>query len=198
MRNILSLLAAAFCAAIVLTSCEDDNGKLADGTCIFINGKDKTNKAVSTSAKTVKEICLGDSLMMIMEDEVAQGWASGLCSIVVNPNDESNFAIDTINYRISVPARDINNFDLSEIALLGKNRHFFIVDGHSDGKGAYLGDTLAYIPTAQHHAIVDQLEELFKDKESNITEIYQLFSDAFVFIPCTAEEYRELEAAGLN
>ncbi len=46
--------------------------------------------------------------------------------------------------------------------------------------------------------IVDQLEELFKDKEANFTEIYKLFSDAFVFIPCTAEEYRELEAAGLN
>ncbi len=53
MRNILFLLAAAFCAA--LASCDDDNGKLADGTCIFINGKDKTNKAASTSAKTVKE-----------------------------------------------------------------------------------------------------------------------------------------------
>ena len=197
MRNILSLLAAAFCAAIVLTCCDDDNGKLADGTCIFINGKDKTNKAASTSAKTVRELCLGDSLMLISEDE-RYGWGASICTIVVNPNDESNNAIDTVNCRISVPARDINNFDLSEISLLDKNCHYFIVDGHSDGKGAYLGDTLAYIPTAQHHAIVDQLEELFKDKEANITEIYQLFSDAFVFIPCTAEEYRELEAAGLN
>ena len=66
------------------------------------------------------------------------------------------------------------------------------------GKAHFLGDTLAYIPTVQHHAIVDQLEELFKDNEANITEIYKLFSDAFVFIPCTEEEYRELEAAGLN
>lgn len=38
----------------------------------------------------------------------------------------------------------------------------------------------------------------FKDKEANFTEIYKLFSDAFVLIPCTAEEYRDLEAAGLN
>ena len=197
MRNILSLLAAAFCAAIVLTSCDDDNGKLADGTCIFINGKDKTNKAASTSAKTVKELCLGDSLELICHD-LTYGYGACICTIDVNPNDESNFAIDTVNYRISVPARDINNFDLSEISLLDRNCQFFIVDGHSDGKGAFLGDTLAYIPTAQHHAIVDQLEELFKDKEANITEIYKLFSDAFVFIPCTAEEYRELEAAGLN
>ena len=198
MRNILSFLAAAFCAALVLTCCDDDNGKLADGTCIFINGKDKTNKAASTSAKTVKEICLGDSLELIRHDLTIDGWGDCICTIVVNPNNESNFAIDTVNCRISVPARDINNFDLSEISLLDKNSQFYIVDGHSDGKGAYLGDTLAYIPTAQHHAIVDQLEELFKDKEANITEIYQLFSDAFVFIPCTAEEYRELEAAGLN
>ena len=197
MRNILSLLAAAFCAALVLTCCED-NDKLPDDAKIYINGQDKTNKAASTTAKTVRELCLGDSLMLINENEVHEGWGASICTIVVNPNDESNNAIDTVNCRISVPARDINNFDLSEISLLDKNCHYFIVDGHSDGKGAYLGDTLAYIPTAQHHAIVDQLEELFKDKEANITEIYQLFSDAFVFIPCTAEEYKELEAAGLN
>ncbi len=197
MRNFLFLFAAALCA-VNFTSCDDDNGKLADGTCIFINGKDKTNKAASTSAKSVKEICLGDSLVLLMEDEVAQGWANSICTIVVNPNDESNFAIDTVNYRISVPARDINNFDFNDIQLLGKNRHFLILDGHSNGYGGFIGDTLAYIPTAQHHAIVDQLEELFKDKEANFTEIYKLFSDAFVFIPCTAEEYRELEAAGLN
>lgn len=34
--------------------------------------------------------------------------------------------------------------------------------------------------------------------KASITEIYKLFSDTFVFIPCTAEEYKELEAAGLN
>ncbi len=197
MRNILFLFAAALCA-VNFTSCDEDNGKLSDGTCIFINGKDKTNKAASTSAKSVKDICLGDSLELLMEDEVAQGWGSSICTIVVNPNNESNFAIDTANCRISVSARDINNNDFNNIPLLGKNRHFLIRDGHNDGYGAFKGDTLAYIPTAQHHAIVDQLEELFKDKEANFTEIYKLFSDAFVFIPCTAEEYRELEAAGLN
>ena len=66
--SVLFLWAAAFCAALVLTSCDEDNGKLADGTCIFINGKDKTNKAASISAKTVKEICLGDSLLLIRHD----------------------------------------------------------------------------------------------------------------------------------
>ncbi len=197
MKNFLFLFAAALCA-VNFTSCDDDNGKLADGTCIFINGKDKTNKAASTSAKTVKEICLGDSLELIREDEPTGGLGACICTIKVNPNNESNNAIDTVNYRISVPTRDVNNFDLDEISLLDRNSHFYIVDGHSNGYGGFIGDTLAYIPTAQHHAIVDQLEELFKDKEANFTEIYKLFSDAFVFIPCTAEEYRELEAAGLN
>ncbi len=197
MRNILFLLTAVFYAAL-FTSCDDDNDKLSDDTCIFINGKDKTNKAVSTSAKSVKEICLGDSLELIREYEPTGGCGAAICTIVVNPNNESNFAIDTANCRISVPARDVNNYNFDEISLFDRNSHFYIVDGHSDGLGAYLGDTLAYIPTAQHHAIVDQLEELFKDKEANFTEIYKLFSDAFVFIPCTAEEYRELEAAGLN
>lgn len=75
MRNILSLLAAAFCAAIVLTCCEDDD-KLPDDAKIYINGQDKTNKAASTSAKTVRELCLGDSLELINENEVYGGGGS--------------------------------------------------------------------------------------------------------------------------
>ena len=41
-----------------------------------------------------------------------------------------------------------------------------------------------------NHNSVGQLTELFKDKESNWSEIYRIFTDAFIFVPCTAEEYK--------
>ena len=195
MRRFVFAALAALPALFAFSSCDDDSGKLPDKVNIYINGQDKTNKALSSEALTVSEICRGDSLVLL-EQYANGGCGNAFCSIVTNPNDEGNFAIDTVNNRICMPAREVNIIE--ENTWLYKDSRFLILNGHSDGMGAFLGDTLAYVPHVQHNAAVDKLNELFVDREGNWTEIYKIFTEAFIFVPCTAEEYRELKAAGLE
>ena len=194
MRRFVFAALAALPALFAFSSCDDDSGKLPDNVSIYINGQDKTNKALSSEALTVSEICRGDSLV-ILEQYADGSCGNAICTIVVNPNDEGNMAIDTINNRICMNAREVN---LESNSWLYKDSRFLILNGHSDGMGAFLGDTLAYVPHVQHNAAVDKLNELFVDREGNWTEIYKIFTEAFIFVPCTAEEYRELKAAGLE
>lgn len=193
MKNLLLITAAALMSATFLTSCnDDDNGKLPDNVKIYINGQDRTNKAATiTEAMSVAEICRFDSL------EVLEQYANGACGAArFTIAGLGNCAIDTVNNRLCIAANQID--EIEDNSWLLKDSHFIIIDGHNDGWGGSIGDTLAYVPRAQHNAAVDQLTELFKDKESNWSEIYRIFTDAFIFVPCTAEEYRALEAAGMN
>ena len=192
MKNLLLITAAALMSATFLTSCnDDDNGKLPDNVKIYINGQDRTNKAATiTEAMSVAEICRFDSLEMLEQ------FSDGSCgSALFTITGLGNCAIDTISNRLSIAA---NQVDVENNTWLMKDSHFLIRDGHNDGWGGMKMDTFAYVPRAQHNAAVDQLTELFKDKESNWSEIYRIFTDAFIFVPCTAEEYRALEAAGMN
>ncbi|MGN1097907.1 MAG: hypothetical protein ACI4SS_03305, partial [Clostridia bacterium] len=60
-------------------------------------------------------------------------------------------------------------------------------------------DTIGYVPTAQRAAVIDTITTLFADgREKNIDAILDIFQSAFVFYPCTAEEYKELAAKGMN
>lgn len=192
MKNLLLITAAALTSALLLSSCkDDDNGKLPDNVKIYINGQDKTNKAITFSeAMTVAEICRFDSLEMV--EQYAHG---GCGSAIFTIAGLGNCAIDTINNRLSIAANQVDA--LEDNSWLLKDSHFLIRNGHYRG-GAPISDTLGYVPRAQHNAAVDKLTELFKDKENNWSEIYRIFTEAFIFVPCTAEEYRALEAAGLN
>lgn len=77
---------AALPALFAFSSCDDDSGKLPDNAYIYINGQDKTNKALSSEALTVSEICRGDSLVLL-EQYADGGCGNGICPIVTNPND---------------------------------------------------------------------------------------------------------------
>ncbi len=193
MKNLLLFTAAVLASAAFLFSCkDDDNGKLPDNVKIYINGQDRTNKtATITEAMSVAAICRFDSLEMLEQ------YADGSCgSAFFTITGLGNCAIDTINNRLSIAANQIDEIEAN--SWLMKDSHFIIRDGHSDGWGGNKMDTLGYVPRTQHNAAVDKLTELFKDKENNWSEIYRIFTDAFIFVPCTAEEYRALEAAGMN
>lgn len=57
-------------------------------------------------------------------------------------------------------------------------------------------DTLAYIPNAVLREARAKIEQAYRD--SNFTEVYRLFDEALTYIPCTAKQYKELKAKGLN
>ena len=59
-----------------------------------------------------------------------------------------------------------------------------------------VGDTIAYLPTSVMREAQIKIEKAFND--SNYTEVYRLFNEAFRFKPITARKWRELKAQGLN
>ena len=56
-------------------------------------------------------------------------------------------------------------------------------------------DTLAYIPNAQRHRAKELIDSLYVLEQWD--KIYDIFQNAFTFIPWTGEELRELEKQGL-
>lgn len=188
---------------LLLFSCKDDNdGKLPDHAYIYINGQDKTNKTASSSeAMTVSEICRYDSILLMkyhyFEGQICGGF--GICTIVTNPNNEGNNGIDTVNNRISILAREVSiGLEYITGGLLDTCARYVILDGHHTDGGGHVEDTLAYIPKAQHRAAVEKLEELYKDKDNNWSEIYRIFNEAFIFVPCTGDEYKAMPEEALT
>ena len=59
-------------------------------------------------------------------------------------------------------------------------------------------DTIAYMPSENRLAAYDKLIKLFNEEELNWTEIYRVFNEGFIFVPCTGEEYKELVEKGLD
>lgn len=57
-------------------------------------------------------------------------------------------------------------------------------------------DTIAYLPASVMREAQVKIEKAFSD--SNYTEVYRLFNEAFRFKPITAKKWRELKAKGLN
>ena len=60
------------------------------------------------------------------------------------------------------------------------------------------GDTIAYMPSENRLAAYDKLIKLFSEDELNWTEIYRVFNEGFIFVPCTGEEFKELVEKGLD
>ena len=57
-------------------------------------------------------------------------------------------------------------------------------------------DTIGYIPQSVRNEAFERILEAEKRKDYD--EIYKIFNEAFVGIPCTAEEYKILKAEGKN
>lgn len=58
------------------------------------------------------------------------------------------------------------------------------------------GDTIGYIPQHIRNEAFERI--LDAEKKQDYDLIYKIFHEAFTGIPCTAQEYKELKAKGLN
>ncbi len=213
MKRDIILMALALASSILVFSCDDENtgGKLDQDANIYINGKESANKSMNLTSSTdkqrrlsVEEICKGDSLCL-----VAYKVGSQTQEEIFEEKFIYNGSIDTVKNRIALRAGNITALEKNEFLMAEWKWYImklcWLYNGDDeDGKPMYVGaitkesDTVAYIPTEQRLAVVDTLSTLFEDKEGNWNEIYKIFNDAFVFIPCTGEEYRALEASGMN
>ena len=202
--KISSLIAAVAIAAIsaALCSCDDDGGKYNPNAKIYINGVDAQNKSMTVQQRlTVEQICKGDSVRMNTSNneklDALREWSD--FGITINSKEEY---IDTVNLRFVFPAYDVlggaNGVDNSDytpednVFFFGKGRSLYITDGHY----ATYGDTIGYIPDKVRLEAYDVLMELFKDKDANREKIYDVFTNAFQFIPCTGAEYKAMLERG--
>lgn len=183
MRKFLLML---FCMCIWFTACnkDDENNKFEANHRLYINGVNKANKAVRYENLSVEEIVRIDSVWLISTD-----LRSGISELF-------EFAlgnIDTINNRFAMQAGYINNGTYDNIFF--DYRNYYLSKCIYGENGKYLGeDTLAYVPNKQITDAKAKIDSLFPLEKWS--EIYDIFNNAFTFIPCTGAELRELEAAG--
>ena len=213
MKYLLFLTATVF--AFVLAACDDDKPHHTWGTLevAYINGKESPTKGlVYNSRLTPHEVCLLDTVHI---------WGAGShfteshgIDVVYQSADVSIASghVDTVNNRISYFVGNI--IDANGVMNVDENMLFsdtcdwiimkpFYEERFDEASGEYYQvafnkDTVAYIPIANRVAVRDTLRQLQDDPDGNFDAIMKIFNDAFEFIPCTGEEYKELKAKGLN
>ncbi len=211
MKQFAILLVAFIGAFTAFVACDDDsNGKLDEYAKIYINGKNLTNKYLQENADgtqrklTVEEICKGDSIWIMMYDkegeyckgEIVHGWSAKFCEIT--PREEAPLygVIDTVNMRIALSAGYVETFHDASFYFDG--RYNMYVQKANIGKPLSTEDTIAYMPREYRLAAYEKMKKLFSEEELNWTEIYRVFNEGFIFVPCTGAEFKELVEKGLD
>lgn len=201
MKQILVLLVALFGTFTAFVACDDDsNGKLDGLAKIYIYGKNSTNKYLHENADgsqrtlSIEEICKGDSVSITTHVRSTEASSSTIC--VITPVEEAPLwgAIDTVNMRLALNASDIQN--LTDAAYYFDNSRKMFLQKF-EANYTYT-DTIAYMPSENRLAAYDKLIKLFSEEELNWTEIYRVFNEGFIFVPCTGAEYKELVEKGLD
>ncbi|MBR6250134.1 MAG: hypothetical protein IKR17_02935 [Bacteroidales bacterium] len=204
MKRTILLLMVGFIFAFASCDKDDDNGKLDPNAKIYISGVDKLLKNTRYGVDaplTAHEICRLDSLWLVSDKVNEDGGVTTSCSYF-SFSGESGCTIDTINNRLVFNAGNINGIDDNWFLdpSTGFNDYYIYRDVlvyDERGVATQIGlDTLAYIPNAQRQAAYEQIKALW-DTE-NWDAIYEIFQNAFTFVPCTGKEFRELKEAGLN
>ena len=172
---------------VALTACEKKNEPYQfKGTeQIYLNGVDQPKLKSTTKQYTVAEIVRNEYVQLVNSMQT-RGFAEG--------------QRDTINNRLMMWADDIltvNGEILYE--FIGQtNTHLIIPNGELDPSGllGFKWDTVGYIPQSVIDNARVQIETLYEQERYD--EIYELFHTAFVFYPCTGEEYKQIVANGGN
>lgn len=171
---------------------------------VYIHGVDRNLKNLHYGVDaplTVHEILCLDSLWLQAEQVKDFGGIVGLGTMSEYFSFE-NHRIDTVNNRVSFLNARIRHFD--EDVMLNPNSGWkdfvlFRVIPIADSTGAitiFERDTLAYVPNQQRY---DNYKKMLELKENEDWDgIYEMYENAFTFIPCTGKEYRELKERGEN
>lgn len=177
---------------LMLASCSnDDNDSIGRLT---LNGKNTpTLKAATNDPQklmTVHEICAYES-GYINELGTKENFSITLQSDSVGSNygtlvpASTDFRTDTINDRLIMPSDClIENGELGYGWIDRRNVYIQLVDheGHSS-------DTVAYVPNDIIITMGDSIIKLWE--QGKIAELNKVFTEAYVFIPCTGKQFEE-------
>lgn len=187
-RKLFMILIFAAC----LVGCKEDENKIDNFSPIYIKGVDAGNKSIQ-QRRSVHEILTRGNLWLMsrgmfdnfMGERGPIDWGKQFL-----PWDNN---IDTINDRLIMDAGNVL-YD-GQLNWLGgmflRGRNYYIQFVEYDGDTRIDLDTVGYIP---NHVIEEaQIKILDLWKEGKVDEIYKTFQDAFYFIPCTGEEFKQIK-----
>ena len=98
-----------------------------------------------------------------------------------------------VNMRIALSAGYVETFHDASFYFDGRyNMYVQKVNGTKDE------DTIAYMPREYRLEAYEKMKKLFSEDELNWTEIYRVFNEGFIFVPCTGAEFKELVEKGLD
>ena len=178
------LLMLAF-VGIVLTACEkkNDSYNFNKEDFVYLNGIEQPKFKSTATQYSVYDI-VRDSMTQLVNSVERRGFSDG--------------QRDTVNNRLLMWSSDILTVDGTiQYDFIGAtNTHLIIPNGRTDEYGLPLYDTCGYIPQSVIDSAREQIEALYAQERYD--EIYELFHTAFVFFPCTGEEYKQIVANGGN
>ncbi|MBR6250158.1 MAG: hypothetical protein IKR17_03055 [Bacteroidales bacterium] len=170
---------------------------------VYIHGVDRNLKNLRygiDAPLTVHEILCLDSLWL--QAVALKDLGAGLHLTTTSEYFSfENHRIDTVNNRVSFLDACIRHFDedpwlnpssgWKDFVLV---RYVPVID--SIGDITFDKDTLGYVPNQQRYDIYKKMLELKENEDWD--GIYEMYENAFTFIPCTGKEYRELKERGEN
>lgn len=165
---------------IVLTACEKKNdGFTFREDTIWLNGVEQPKFKSTGKQYSVAEIVRLPEVLLV-------------CSSQTRGFSEPQR--DTINNRLMMWSTDVLREDEGEIFIT----YEFIgsTDVHLISDATQTPDTVGYIPQSVIDNAREQIEALYA--QERFDEIYELFHTAFVFYPCTGQEYKDIMASGGN
>lgn len=182
MKNLLLFV----CSALLLVACgKDDEPKskmLDPNTMLKFNIKTSVTSRSGKQALSPKEMLEQAAHFQFYDAEmIALGNKEpGTRKI---PNWEKDF--ETLSFNMT--GFNVVNHDTVDI-YWREARDLIVVTNKMD--------TIGYIPQHIRNEAFERI--LAAEKVQNFDLIYKIFKESFVAIPCTAEEYKELKAKGLN
>ena len=196
--------------AVMVAACEKNKGKKPENFKLYITGIDKVQKKqdgrrylVRDTTLTAKQVIsllysqsfIDDSIYGRDNNGVAGQYSAqsskGECRFSITRNN-----LDTTNTRMVFTASNLESLEHNPFINADFTYDLVITIWDFTDYPNIDIDTVAYVPNQQRRAAYEQIKALWDDEEWDA--MYDIFENGLQFIPCTAAEYRELQAAGRN
>ena len=166
---------------VALAACKKDNDEpyqFKSTEMVYLNGIEQPKFKSTATQHSLYEIVRNETVVLKYAKGSDDGWTRFFTTEMR----------DTINNRFMFASTDILTDDGRLLYDFIGSCNFHLMFEH--------GDTCGYIPQSVIDNARVQIESLYEQEKYD--EIYELFHTAFVFYPCTGEEYKQIVANGGN
>lgn len=188
MKQLILVLAA--CAALISCKKETNKGRLDPNAQIALNPAPGTKAYDPENPEhlTAKQITERATIISFWNDDVTTAMAS---EREFTPEQR-----DLTNNRLMMWGTDIVSVQGELETVFLEGRDFLLEEWTDRGLPTFKKDTIAYIPNAVIRAAEQKIKAAYYAED--YATCYKVMNEAFTYTPITAEEWRELKAAGQN